>query len=229
MRDSIVIIAVVLIALLLVGPTFMSGLGDFGDKLAEWVKFGDGIDENGNGVNDFEAEQTQGQMCVGVTVQFKDGTQHTVGPEDITFTLFPFTVFFEDKEVSKIKFYFYMLVDWTGELKSLAVDGNMQIEVGKTVDYPTLTCGFISINKVYTDVPKNEWFAIGETIIDADKIEVVGQGDWLIFGHAIVDVSAEFPTATDERHADTKFHIPINIEFGLTVFSIQITPQVLNP
>ena len=229
MRDSIVLIAVFLIALLLFGPTFMTGLGDFGEKLAEWVKYGGEIDENGDAVTDFEAEQTQGQMCVGVTVQFKDGTQHTVRPEDQTFTLFPFTVFFEDKEVSAIRFYFYVLVDWTGELKSFTIDGNMKIEVGKSEDLITLTAKKIEIHKVLTDVPKNEWFSVGDTTIQADMIEMVGQGDWLIMGHAIIDISAEFPTTTETRHGDTKFHIPINIEFGLTVFSIQITPQVLHP
>lgn len=226
MREAIVLIAIVLIGLILVGPSLMSGLGDLGENLTDWVKYGFEDGDNGNG------DESEGKLSMGVTVQFKDGTQQTVKPEDLVFTLFPMTVYFEDKEVARIKFDCIMLLDWSGELKSFTVDGSIIIagETERENEVDTVLKR-IEINEVYGDeVPRNAWFCVDSIVIEAENIEILGDGDWFLRGYTRVDVQAEFPQATDTRSATARAEIPISIVHGtLTVFSVAIETEVLNP
>jgi len=224
----------------------MAGFSDLGDKLSDWVKYGfdfengddtttddgdngngDDTGQDGNGDNQTQTQDSEGQLCMGVTVQFKDGTQKTVGPEDMVFTLFPMTIYFEGKEVSAIRFYCYMLVDWSGQLNSFRVDGWMQTEIPYEDRFE-----LIQIHEVYgDDMPRNEWFSVADMTVQAEDIEsLVGDGDWDIRGITYLDVQAVFPSTTDTRSANAYSDLPISVTSGgLTVFSVEIQPQVLNP
>lgn len=238
MRDLIVLIAILLIGLMIVGPSLMAGFGDLGERLGDWVKYGwedvtddgdedNGIDDNGNGDENGNGDRSEGQIGMGITVQFKDGTQHSIKPEDLVFTLFPMTVYFEGREVEAIKWHFWMLVDWAGDLNSFTVDGYLQIEV--PAERGTLK--HVDVSEVYgSDMPRNEWFEVAEIAIIADHVEVLGDGDHVLMGYGSVEVQAVFPNTTDDRNARCESTLPISISLGtLTVFSFETQVQVLNP
>lgn len=242
MRDAIVLIAIVLIGLMLVGPSLMSGLGDLGKSLSDWVKYGfedfeDGVsDDNGNGDdnadgngdNQTETQDSEGQLCMGVTVQFKDGTQKTVGPEEMVFTLFPMTIYFEGKEVSAIWWKCMVLVDWTGDIASFKVTGNMKV----TTEGITLRSENILKTYSSSDLPKNEWFEVWQFGLDALDIEYsLGSGDYTLLGETTLQAEVIFSDAhKEDKEATGTANLPIFIEEGtLTVFSVEIQPQALNP
>jgi len=241
MRDAVTLIAILLIGLILLGPSLMSGLSDLGKTLGDWVEHGwdwengkgdtgttdqNGDDfQNGDNITDTESE---GQLCMGVTIKFTDGTQHTVGPEDMVFTLFPMTVFFEGKEVNEIWVHCYLLVDWTGDITSFKVSGPMQISSDSIV----LRKEGMLKNYGAGDLPKNEWFEVWKFGLDAFDIEyVLGSGDYTLVTEATVKGEAMFSDAhTEIREATATANLPIFIEEGtMTVFSVEIQPQVLNP
>lgn len=231
MRYVIMLIAVVLIASMLVGPSLISGINDFAETLNQWVKYGFEDLENGIAQNG-KLNETEGEVSMGVTVQFKDGTQQTIEPDGLSFTLFPMTVYFEEKEVSKIKFDCMMLVDWSGELNSLTINGFMLIagesESPEEVDTVLKRIG---INEVYgPEIPRNEWFHVDSITMEADDIEFLGDGDWFLRGYTKLDVQAEFPQTLDTRTASAKAEVPISIQHGiLTAFSVEIEQQVFEP
>ena len=237
MRNAIVLIAIVLIGLMIMGPSLMSGFGDLGEQLGDWVKYGwedvtdDIVDDNGiddgNGDENGNGDRSEGQIGMGITVQFKDGTQHSIEPQDLVFTLFPMTVYFEGREVEAIKWHFWMLVDWAGDLNSFTVKGYLQIEVPEDMG----VLKHVDIDKTYgSDLPKNDWFEVAEIVIIADHIEVLGDGDHVLRGYGSVEVQAVFPNTTDDRNARCESNLPISISLGtLTVFSFETQVQVLNP
>ena len=244
MRDAIVLIAIVLIGLMLVGPSLMAGFSDLMEDLSDWVKYGwdfeDGISDDtgngdgddtgqdGNGENQTENQNSEGQLCMGVTVQFKDGTQHTVGPEEIVFTLFPMTIYFEGKEVSSIWWHCNVLVDWIGDITSFKVTGNMKV----TTEGITLRSENILKSYTSVDLPKNQWFEVWKFGLDALDIEFsLGSGDYTLLGETTLQAEVIFSDAhTESSEATGSANLPIFIEEGtLTVFSVEIQPQILNP
>jgi len=243
MRDAIVLIAIVLIGLMLVGPSLMGGFSDLMDNLSDWVKYGwedlengssdgngngDGNGEDGNGDTTTEPQDSEGQLCMGVTVQFKDGTQHTVGPEEMVFTLFPMTIYFEGKEVSAIWWHCNVLVDWVGDITSFKVTGNMKV----TSEGITLRSENILKTYSSSDLPKNEWFEVWKFGLDALDIEYsLGSGDYTLLGETTLQAEVIFSDGHKEtKEATGTANLPIFIEEGtLTVFSVEIQPQALNP
>ena len=166
MRKAIILIAIVLIAVMLVGPSLMSGLGDLGKELKDFVKYGF---EDENGDTDLEAEESEGLISLNAIIQFKDGTQQTVEAEGLVFTLFPMTVFFEGKEVERIKWYLGATVTWAGDLHTLRISG-------------TLGCWFEDalvdkddFIKEYEGsvIQKEEWFPIHELMVTSEEIDLV--------------------------------------------------------
>lgn len=238
MRDATILIAVLLIGILLFGPSLLSGLGDLGKSLGDWVKYGwenggstttDNGQNNGQGSNNkTEPQDSEGQLCMGVVVQFKDGTQKTVGPEQLTFTLFPMTIYFEGKEVEEIWWQCYVLVDWVGDIENFKITGPMQVEADGVILRKE---GMLKQYKG-SDLPKNEWFEVWKFGLDAFDIEYsLGGGDYTLESQAIVNAEVTFSDAHKEtKEATTTASLPIFIEEGtLTVFSVEIQTQVLNP
>lgn len=166
MRNAIILIAVLLIGIMLLGPSFMAGLGDFGESLSDWVKYGW---EDQNGDIDTEAEASQGTVSLNAIVQFKDGTQHTVEAEALTFTLFPMTVFFEGKEVERIKWHLGATITWSGDLHGLKISGTLGCWHEETlVDKDD----FIK-NYEGTVIQKEEWFPIHDLMVTAEEIDLI--------------------------------------------------------
>lgn len=241
MRNAMILIAVIIIGILILGPSFMSGISDLGESLGDWVKYGwengeipEGNGEqngepNGNGDNKTEAQDSEGQLCMGVTVQFKDGTQTTVGPEEMTFTLFPMTIYFEGKEVDQIWWHCYVLVDWVGDIENLKLSGPMKVVAdGVTLRKEGMLKQY---GTTEGDLPKNEWFDMWKFGLDAFDIEYsLGGGDFTLESEAIVKAEVTFSDAHKEEYeATATASLPITIEEGtLTVFSVEIQTEVMN-
>ena len=194
MRNAIILIAIVLIGLMITGPSLMSGLGDLGKQLEDFVKYGfeDFEDSTGDG----DTEGSEGTVSLNAIIQFTDGTQHTIEAEDLTFTLFPMTVFFEDKEVERIKWLLGASVRWSGDLQNLKISG-------------TLGCWFEDsmidkddFIKTYegTVIQKEEWFPIHELMVTAEEIDlIVPEGT-----HTLIVTTQEltFTATFDSGHVD---------------------------
>lgn len=176
-RNALTLIAIVLIGIMLVGPSLMSGLGDLGKDLGDWVKHGwdfdtddlldvDGV--NGNGDNG-DAEGTEGTAILNAIVQFKDGTQHTVTQQELTFTLFPLTVFFEGKEVDRILWTLGAEITWEGEITGLRVSG----ELGCYYEEQIIKSQDFQVDYSPTVLEKNEWFAVKELLVTEQDIDAV--------------------------------------------------------
>jgi len=163
MRNAILLIAVLLIAVMLLGPSFMSGLGDLGDKISDWVKYGfDFEDQNGDA-------DTQGTVSLNAIIQFKDGTQHTVEPEDLGFTLFPMTVFFEDKEVDRIKWILGASISWSGDLETIEISGTL----GCWFEDSLIDKDDFIRTREGDVIQKEEWFPIHELTVTAEEINLI--------------------------------------------------------
>jgi len=144
----------------------MSGVGDLGDKLSNFVKYGF---EDLNGDNVTKTDGTEGVVSLNGIIQFKDGTQQSIEPEGLTFTLFPLTVFFEDKEIERIKWYLGATITWSGDLEDLDISACMGCwEEDLLIDKHDFV-------KHYEGnvITKEEWFPIHELMLTAKDIELI--------------------------------------------------------
>lgn len=242
MRYFITLIAIVFIVVIIAGPSLIGAFSDLGDRLDQWVKYGwefdtDGNDDevtDGNGDNGdqtdnvTEPHDSNGQLSMGVTINFMDGTSQTVGPEEMVFTLFPMTIFFEGKEVSEIWWHCYIVVDWVGDIETFKVSGPMK------VTSKGITLKKEGMLKSYSggELPKNEWFEVWKFGLTALDIEYsLGSGDYTLTSEAIVTAEAMFSDGHKEtKEATATTDLPITIEEGaLTVFNVEIQVQSLNP
>lgn len=236
MRGNVLtLMALVMIVVLIVGPSLMSGVSDMGDKLSDWVKYGfdfddltDGDDDEVNGDKDTEPLNSSGDIAMGVTINFMDGTSKTVGPEEMTFTLFPMTIYFEDKEISEIWWHVCVKVDWVGDLEELYSHGWLKVTTaGITVCEQELT------NIREGDlVAHNMWYEIGARGMVASQLEdLLGSGEYTLHSEADITVEATFSDGHTETQsatgtADTTITI---MEGTLTVFSVQIAVERVEP
>jgi len=168
LKNALTLIAVVLIALILMGPSILGGFGDLSDRISDFVKYGfedvtDDVD------TDTEAEASEGIVSINAIIQFKDGTQHTVEAEDLTFTLFPMTVFFEDKEIDRIKWILGATITWSGDLQSLRISGTLGCwHEDSLIDKDDFIKNYES-----NVIQKEEWFPIHELMVTAEEIDVI--------------------------------------------------------
>lgn len=172
-KNALTLIAVVLIVLILMGPSILGGFGDLGKGIADWVKYGWDKDQNGDidteAETDAEAESSEGIASLNAIIQFKDGTQHTVEPEDLTFTLFPMTVFFEGKEIDRILWTLGATITWSGDVQNVRVSGTLGCwHEDSLIDKEDFSKTYGS-----NDITKEEWFEIQELIVTAEEIDLI--------------------------------------------------------
>lgn len=251
MRYVITLMAVVLIVLIIAGPSLLGAFSDVGDSIARWVKYGfeDEVDDavNGdeddlipNGDEDDEEEEdvdengiesNTEEMGLGIIVQFIDGTQKTVSPEDMTFTLFPMTVYFEGKEVASIWWSCYLLVDWTGDLSYLKLQGPLEVTVPEEGDLCLRKEGMLR-NYGPEDLTAGEWKEVWKFGLEAWDIEYsLGSGDFTLKADVSVNVEVMFESGVKEtKEGQATSSLSISIEGSqLTVFSVDIQTTILNP
>lgn len=158
-------------------------------------------------------QQTSGgKLGVGMTIEFADGTTRTVDPSQITYTLFPFTVYFQGQPVSKITWHCFVLLDWAGDLTSLELNGPMEVKSNTGV-----TLRKENMLKTYTSTSppaKNQWFELWKFTLEAGDIEYsLGSGSFTLTCTVTVNAVARFSTGTESaKSASASGNLPISIE-----------------
>lgn len=213
------------LALVLLTLIIMAGI--FYWVYTSWPEIGIQTPGNGNGGTS-TTNGTGGKLGVGVTIEFADGTAQTVDPSQIQYTLFPLTVYFEGRQVSKITWHCYVQLDWIGDITSLELRGPMEVKS------ETVTLRREGMLKTYSssDLPaKNAWFEMWKFSLDAAEIEYsLGDGDFTLTCTANVTATAMFSTGqTSIKTASAKGNLPITIEAaGLTALLCDVQVQIFN-
>lgn len=172
--NALTLIAVVFIVLILMGPSILGGFGDLFEGIGDFIKYGfedlgDDLDKDTEAEDDGDAEASEGTTSLSAIIQFKDGTQHTVEPEALTFTLFPMTVFFEGKEVDRILWTLGATITWSGDVQSFRVSGTL----GCWHDASLIDKEDFSKTYGSNDIEKEQWFEIQELLVTAEEIDLM--------------------------------------------------------
>ena len=238
MRDSTLIIIVVMVAIILIGPTIFEGFSNLGRDLQNWVKYGwettDTFNGNGNG-NGESPDQNEtggehgGSTSIGVVVHYADGSSKEVSPEGSVFNL-PFAVYFEGQEVDYIRWSVAASVDWQGDLTNLKVSGTMQVLAQETGT--TLRSEGILKNFGPGDIADNQWFEIWSFSLDAEEIQYdLSDGDYTLVCSAGLDFEAMFATGNKSSGtASPSANLPITVETDkILAIMCEIQPAVITP
>ena len=237
MRDSVLIIVVLVVAIIFIGPTIFQGFSNLGRDLSNWVKYGwedESTDTDGTGTKSTDqqekeetSEEYSGSTGVGVIVHYTDGSSKEVSPEGSVFNL-PFAVYFDGQEVDYIEWSLAACVDWQGDLTSLKVSGTMQViaqETGITLRSEGVLKTFYS-----GDVSDNQWFEIWSFSLDAEEIQYdLSDGDYTLVCSAGLTFEAMFATGNKSSgSASPSANLPITVETDkILAIMCEIQPAVI--
>jgi len=236
-RDSTLIIIVVMVAVIFIGPTIFEGFSNLGRDLANWVKYGWETTDTTNGDNSRGEPPGQngtggeygGSASIGLVVHYVDGTSKEVSPEGSVFNL-PFAVYFEGQEVDYIKWSVAASVDWQGDLSNLKVSGTMQVVAQETDT--TLRSEGILKTFYPSDISDNQWFEIWSFSLDAEEIQYdLGDGDYTLVCSAGLTFEAMFTTGNKSSgSASPSANLPITVETDkILAIMCEIQPAVITP
>jgi hypothetical protein len=235
MRDSTMIIIVLVVAVIFIGPIVFQGFSDLSKDLSNWVKYG-WQDETTNGdstTNGGSTDQNKtggeygGSAGVGVIVHYADGSSKEVSPEGSVFNL-PFAVYFEGQEVDYIEWSMAACVDWQGDLTNLKVSGTMQVvaqETGTTLRSEGVLKTFYA-----GDISDNQWFEIWSFSLDAEDIQYsLSDGDYTLVCSAGLDFEAMFTSGNKSTGtASPSTNLPITVETDkIMAIMCEIQPAVI--
>ena len=235
MRDSTLIIVILVVAVIFIGPTIFQGFSNLGKDLSNWVKYG-WQDETANGgstTNGGPTDQNKtegeygGSAGVGVIVHYADGSSKEVSPEGSVFNL-PFAVYFEGQEVDYIEWSLAACVDWQGDLTNLKVSGTMQVvaqETGTTLRSEGVLKTFYA-----GDISDNQRFEIWSFSLEAEDIQYsLSDGDYILVCSAGLDFEAMFASGNKSTGtASPSTNLPVTVETDkIMAIMCEIQPAVI--
>jgi hypothetical protein len=169
-----------------------------------------------------------GKLGVGLTIEFADGTTKEVDPSQITFTLFPLTVYFQGQAIKSVTWHAYVQLDWTGTLTSLELKGPMELKSNTGVQLRKE-----NMLKTYTSAnlpPKGGWFEMWKFSLTAEEIEysIPQTGDYTLTCTVSVTATATFSTGLQSvKSASASGNMPIRIDVaGLTALVCDVQAQI---
>ena len=214
------IIAVVVIIVVFLSPTLIvAGQNLLNDLFEGWSSFWSNVTGSGG----------TGNTDLGATIHFKDGTTEEIKPSSIL----PLSVFYNEKEIASVDFILYAYFKYTGELSSVAYNGEVRYDA--TGDAVTDKTGTVSGNlPAKGPIPETgEYYPYGKLTISAQELHswVSESGEYDSYATGKLTLILTFEDGTQQTLASQAHYCRFSYvlqeseAFALTVYiSSQTTP-----
>ncbi len=250
MKSNAVLMVALVALVLIVGPIAIgymtNSMSDAFKGLNDWVKYGWDNDQSGNGSNNTNTNgnqnnndqnatnpTTDGYSSIGIKIYFKDGTTQDMEPDQVSFYIFPLSVYVGGKEVDHVDFALWAKATWTGTMTNLKVTGTLKVRADPTTASEVLLRSE-GMLKNYASLQQDTWFEVWKFSLTGDDIsysltdgdhQLVTQADPCTFTAAYSDASTKTINLTGNDAPNSSMTVKVQKGGTLAIYAeVRTTP-----
>ncbi|MEM2129172.1 MAG: hypothetical protein QXZ70_01095 [Candidatus Bathyarchaeia archaeon] len=251
MKSNAALIVALIALVLIVGPIAIGymteSMSNAFKGLNDWIKYGWDNNQSENGTGNTNGQTNEGQgnnqttpspktdgySSIGIKIYFKDGSVQDLEPDQVSFYIFPLSVYVGGKEIDHIEFALWAKATWTGTLTNLKISGTLRVRADpSTANEVTLRSE--GMLKNYASLQQDTWFEVWKFSLRSEDIsyslsdgdhQLLTQADPCTFTATYSDATTKTITLTGNDAPNSSMTVKVQKGGTLAIYAeVRTTP-----